>query len=136
MSTYSHGIAPTPRPFVRATEQLSGRALARARGAAMRQRASGIRRSVAVFTVAIFSAAFLAVYVQLASGHDPALAANSKRAVAHVAAKATQAGTAARESTGSSTSTGPGGEKPSSGSSSASEEETSESVASVTTSQS
>jgi phosphoglycerol transferase MdoB-like AlkP superfamily enzyme len=38
-----------------------------------------IRRSVAGLTLGLFTAAFLAVYVQLASGHDPALSANAER---------------------------------------------------------
>jgi len=36
------------------------------------------RRTVAAATAALFAAAFLAIYVQLASGHDPALSSSSK----------------------------------------------------------
>jgi len=59
--------------------QLGGRALARQKLIAMRRRARRIRRLVAGLAAATFTAAFLAVYVQLASGHDPALSAAAKR---------------------------------------------------------
>jgi hypothetical protein len=68
-----------PRSGGATAEQLSPRALAQSRRAAMRLRARRIRRSVAGLTIGIFVAAFLAVYVQLASGHDPALSTSSKR---------------------------------------------------------
>jgi hypothetical protein len=45
----------------------------------MRVRAQRIRRTVAGLALALFVAAFLGVYVQLASGHDPALDAAAKR---------------------------------------------------------
>jgi hypothetical protein len=48
----------------------------------MRLRARRIRQRVAGLAVALFSAAFLTVYVQLASGHDPALTASAKRRAA------------------------------------------------------
>jgi hypothetical protein len=64
----------------RAPKQLRAKALVRGRRAAMRRRARRIRRSVATFAAALFSTAFLVIYVQLASGHDLALAANAKRA--------------------------------------------------------
>src|SRR5207245_2686088 len=60
-------------------EQLRARMLARSRVAAMRSRARRIRGSVVGLTAALFTAVFLAVYVQLASGHDPALSAAGKR---------------------------------------------------------
>lgn len=59
-------------------EQLDATALAKSRRDAMRRRARKIRKSVAAAAAALFVAAFLAVYVQLASGHDPALSAKSK----------------------------------------------------------
>jgi len=62
--------------------ELRAKAVARGRVEAMRRRARRIRRTVAATTVALFVAAFLGVYVQLASGHDPALDAAAKRAVA------------------------------------------------------
>ena len=60
-------------------EQLSAKALARARREAMHRRARRIRRRVAAGAAALFAAAFLGVYVQLAAGHDPALNAAAKR---------------------------------------------------------
>jgi hypothetical protein len=57
--------------------RLDAKALARSRRDALRRRAHRIRRSVAAVSAALFVAAFLAIYVQLASGHDPALAARS-----------------------------------------------------------
>jgi hypothetical protein len=46
----------------------------------MRRRTRRIRRSVAAFSATLFAIAFMVVYVQLASGHDPALVADAKRA--------------------------------------------------------
>ncbi len=76
--------APTPG---RSAPDASGarqqaRALAESRRVAMRARARRIRRSVACLALALFAAAFLGVYVQLASGHDPALVAAARRAAA------------------------------------------------------
>ena len=51
-------------------EQLRARAIARGRREAMHRRARRIRRTVAGATAALFAAAFLGIYVQLASGHD------------------------------------------------------------------
>ena len=100
-----------------------------ARRAALARRVRRIRRSVAGLALATFTAAFLTIYVQLASGHDPALTANSKRRAA-VATTRTAAGTssAATASTGTSTS--------SSSSESESEATEASSPSSVTTSQS
>lgn len=58
------------------------KALAREHRDAIRRRGRRIRRSIATVAVTLFAAAFLVLYVQLASGHDPALVANAeKRAV-------------------------------------------------------
>jgi hypothetical protein len=54
------------------------RALAGDRRAELHRRARRIRRSVGAVAAALFVALFLIVYVQLASGHDPALSASSK----------------------------------------------------------
>jgi hypothetical protein len=54
------------------------RALAAGRRAELLRRARKIRRAVAAGATALFIAVFLVVYVQLASGHDPALSASSK----------------------------------------------------------
>jgi len=105
---------PSRRPSMpHSTEQLRARALARDRREAMRRRTRRIRRSVASLAAVLFSTAFLVIYVQLASGHDPALVANAKRAAAS---------TASSES--------------SSGSTSSSGEESSSGASAVTTSQS
>jgi cytoskeletal protein RodZ len=68
-----------------ATEALAGRHREQRRRHVRR-----IRRAVCALALALFSAAFLTVYVQLASGHDPALTAASRRH-AIVAAKAASA---------------------------------------------
>jgi hypothetical protein len=125
--------------------------LARERREAIRLRARRIRRSVAALTATLFSVAFLVIYVQLASGHDPALLANAKRASTATTANHSSATTAEREnsdsssdtsrtSTGSASSTtsstpSTGEESTESTESSASEESSSGSSA-VTTSQS
>jgi len=109
----SHEPSNRRRPTGYTPEQLQARALARTRRAAMRRRASRIRRSVAALALALFSAAFLGVYAQLASGHDPALSAAARRrttATASLSAQKTSetAGTSstASASTESSTSSG------------------------------
>jgi hypothetical protein len=76
-------------------EQLQARALAKGRLEAMRRRARRIRRAVASLAVALFATAFLIVYVQLASGHDPALVANAaKRHAASTSATSSEAAAA------------------------------------------
>ena len=86
----------------RTAEQHRAKALAQDRRDAMRLRARRIRRAVAGLTAALFASAFLIVYVQLASGHDPALVANAAKRRA-TSASATGAKASAGES---STSTG------------------------------
>jgi hypothetical protein len=82
--------APAPT-----AEQLRARALARSRRTAIRLRARRIRRLVAGLAVTLFATAFLIVYVQLASGHDPALVANAaKRHATSVSASQSSAGDA------------------------------------------
>jgi len=88
-------------------ERMDARALAHSRREALRRRAQRIRRSVAGLAVTLFAVAFLIVYVQLASGHDPALVAAARRR-AELAAKRSTAG-ASSTSTGSSTNTGSSG---------------------------
>jgi uncharacterized membrane protein YgcG len=75
----AHHNVPPRRSSGPGPGQLGGRALARQKLIAMRRRARRIRRLVAGLAAATFTAAFLAVYVQLASGHDPALSAAAKR---------------------------------------------------------
>jgi hypothetical protein len=77
------------------TEQLQAKALARGRREAMRLRARRIRRAVMGLAMALFASAFLIVYVQLASGHDPALVANAaKRRTTSMSVTSTEAGAA------------------------------------------
>ncbi len=105
------------------------RALARDRRCELRRRARRIRRSVSVLALALFSAAFLAIYVQLASGHDPALAAASRR-LASTSVQTDKAASATEPSSGASSS----GSSDSSGSSSSSGETEESSGASTGTS--
>jgi hypothetical protein len=44
---------------------------------AMRRRVALIRRTVAACAVAVFIALFATIYVQMAAGHDPALASTT-----------------------------------------------------------
>jgi hypothetical protein len=78
-------------------------AIANERRQALLTRARRIRRSVAALTATLFSVAFLVIYVQLASGHDPALLANAKRAATEKADKASSS----TSSTGTSSSSTP-----------------------------
>jgi hypothetical protein len=138
---------PSPRRPGRTTsEQLDPKVLAASRREAMRRRASRIRRSVTGLALALFTAAFVAIYVQLASGHDPALSA--KRQATTTSTSAASTATSGGESSSGSTSTGEEasgessesssstGEATSSESTSAGSEESSESPSAVTTSQS
>ena len=68
--------------------RLDPRDLARAKRDAMAVRARRIRRWVAGSALTLFVVAFLIVYVQLASGHDPALTANGERRAASAKAAA------------------------------------------------
>lgn len=117
------------------------RALAGSRRAAMRRRARLIRRSVAVLAVTLFALVFTVVYVQLASGHDPALAAAARRRAAATSdpvAGSTSSGSgsseSARASSGESTATGSGEAGGTNGS--GSEEASPTGPSAVTTSQS
>lgn len=95
----------TPPTGPPAPEGLSARTLAASRREAMRGRARRIRRSVLGLSLGIFTAAFMAVYVQLASGHDPALTA-AARARAAATSSSQTASTSASTSSGSSEGTG------------------------------
>jgi negative regulator of sigma E activity len=118
-----------PQPAIPGADpsRMDARKLVRVRLAAKRRRAWRIRRTVTAFTVAIFVALFATIYVQLASGHDPALSTSSKTVVT---AKKTTAGKEAAASTNSSSSNSEG-----TGSSEASSK-TSSTPATVTTRQS
>ncbi len=136
-----------PRSLSRTPEQLNAIALAKGRRAAMLRRARRIRRSVATFAAALFCGAFLVIYVQLASGHDPALVADAKRASAaaltasgkstsvQTTAAASAASAAAGTPSGGTSSSGATANDESSSGSGTGKEETSTASA-VTTSQS
>jgi hypothetical protein len=128
-------MSVSARPFerdhggARAAGQRDARdakALARSRREAIRRRTRRIRRSVAAVAVTLFAVAFLVVYVQLASGHDPALVANAEK-------RAASAGGVGSETSSSATSEA-SGESSASGSGAGSEE--SSGASALTTSQS
>ncbi len=88
--------------------QMDARALASSRREALGRRTRRIRRSVAGLAVTMFALVFAIVYVQLASGNDPALSANAaRRRAALVASKSESTGapssSAGASSSGSST---------------------------------
>ena len=107
--------------------QLEGRALARQKLIAMRGRARRIRRLVAGLAAATFTAAFLAVYVQLASGHDPGLSAAAKKSSTSASHRSSAS---AGESSGSSNAGESSGSSASGGESSSSSASAGESSAS------
>jgi cytoskeletal protein RodZ len=123
--------------------RMEARRLGQARLAAKRRRAWRIRRIVLAFSVAVFVAMFATIYVQLASGHDPALTASSKTAAVTAV---TQTSSAERRASGlaaagSSNSASAGSTEASTGSteassSQASSSETSSTPSTVTTRQS
>jgi hypothetical protein len=117
--------------------QLDPKALARIRRDAMRQRARRIRRSVTGLALALFTAAFVGIYVQLASGHDPAL---SKRHTATTTAAASSTESSSGEAGSTSSEEASGGEstgsESSTESSSTGSEAATESPSAVTTRQS
>jgi hypothetical protein len=126
-------------------QQLDPKTLARIRRDSMRQRARRIRRSVAGLTLALFTAAFVGIYVQLASGHDPALskhqtaAATATKSESESSTSSGETTSSESSSTGSEESTGSattGGEESSGESSATGSEETTESPSAVTTRQS
>ncbi|MEA2315182.1 MAG: hypothetical protein QOI03_1874 [Solirubrobacteraceae bacterium] len=122
--------------------QLDAKALARARRAAIRARARRIRRTVAGFSAALFSAAFLGIYVQLATGHDPALSRTAATATQVSGSSATKSASSAKSPSSESSSAAKSSSSESSsaaetpsGESSAGSEESS-GVSAVTTKQS
>jgi hypothetical protein len=104
----------------------------------MRQRARRIRRTVLGTTVALFVAAFLGVYVQLASGHDPALdsAAKKSSTVTVTSAGSTKSTEASETTTESSAEPSSSSESTSAGETESSSSGEESSPSSVTTSQS
>jgi hypothetical protein len=126
------GIEDTP-------ERRAAKVLAQRRLEAMRKRTRRIRRAVGALAAAMFSAAFLTVYVQLASGHDPALTAAAKRsaAVSTGSAKAKHASSASSAPSSSSSTPSSSTEASSSSTPSSSTEASSSSAgASTSTSES
>jgi len=134
-------------PAAPAPERLDARTLARAKREGLRRRTRRIRRSVLGVAAVAFVTAFLIIYVQLASGHDPALskrgAATSKTAA--TAADRRKQASAVRSSSSGTESSSNGTESSSSGAESSSggaaesssgSTESSGSSSSVTTSQS
>jgi hypothetical protein len=83
-------------------EQLDAGMLARDRRKALRGRARRMRRSIAASAAVLFCALFLVIYVQLASGHDPALSAASKRTATagKVTAKASESSSGTTQASG------------------------------------
>jgi hypothetical protein len=124
-------------------EQAAARRLGQRRRAEMLTRARRIRITVATLATSLFIAAFAVVYVQLASGHDPALVADAKRAQTSTGASGGSSSTASKaaateSSSGSSESSASSSGESSSGESSSSESSSSEgsSPSAVTTRQS
>ncbi len=120
--------ATPPDPRQPGDGRLDPRGLARAKREAMAARARRIRRWVAGTTVTLFVVAFLVVYVQLASGHDPALTANAERRASATESESgtsteSEAGTSSESESGTSTESEAGtSTETESGSSSESEE--------------
>lgn len=122
-------LQPRPAYAVGAPAGTDAKRLVRARLAAKRRRARRIRQTVLAFSVAVFVAMFATIYVQLASGNDPALSASSKKA-------AVSSTTSASGSSESSSSNGTSSNSAGTGSSEASSAEASSTPSTVTTSQS
>jgi hypothetical protein len=119
-------------------DQQNARAQATAHRDGLYRRARRIRRSVASLAAVLFSTAFLVIYVQLASGHDPALT-NAKRtastSTSSGSSKAAATSTSTESSTEGSTSETSGSSNSGESSSSAGDQ-SSGGASAVTTSQS
>jgi uncharacterized membrane protein YgcG len=136
---------PLPNPPMSPED---GRRLARQRVWARKQRTRGIRRRVAAITLSLFVALWVAIFVHLATGHDPALGASSRPAntttsnptKSQTSTTATQGSALADASNtaagGSSTDSSSSGSGSSGSGSSGSSSGSSSSAAPVTTSQS
>ena len=89
-----HKTPPSNDPLkILTPEQLNARALVSKRRAAMRRRTRRIRQIVALTATTMFLGASGLIGVQLASGHDPALVADAKKAAVTTAAKTLVAST-------------------------------------------
>jgi hypothetical protein len=102
---------PTPRhdPDVTA-RQTQAKALANSHRQALHQRARRIRRRVASAGLALFTAAFVGIYVQMASGHDPALTTASHRSAVSTSLTTTKASSSNAKSGGDESGTSSTGE--------------------------
>ena len=107
-------LPPTPRCAADSAERMRATDLAAARREAMSTRARRIRRSVAAVASTFFVVAFLAVYVQLASGHDPSLTAAEARRAAAATLTASRSSESTSEA-GAETPSSEGGDDSSSG---------------------
>lgn len=125
--------APAPSP-----RQRDAKALATSRRDAMLRRARRIRRTVAALAATLFATAFLIVYVQLASGHDPALLANAakRRATSTSVTSSTTSTPEASATTSTDSSTGSASSTDTESTSSTESEAASSGNSAVTTSQS
>ena len=129
-----------PRTTASTRTRRDAKALARERRDAIRRRGRRIRRTVAAVAVTLFAAAFLVVYVQLASGHDPALVANAERRAASTSVSRESSSPAATSAssaeTGSASEAGGTTETSEASESAAPSSETSSGPSTVSTSQS
>jgi uncharacterized membrane protein YgcG len=105
----AHHNLPPRRSSGPGPGQLGGRVIARQKLIAMRRRARRIRRLVAGLAAATFTAAFLAVYVQLASGHDPALSPAAKRSNTSATQQTSGESSSSSSSSGESSASSPSG---------------------------
>jgi hypothetical protein len=95
---------PTHRSDADATAmQTQAKALANNHREALNQRARRIRRRIASAGLALFTAAFVGIYVQMASGHDPALTAASHRGAVSTSLTSTKATSSNAKSSGDET---------------------------------
>jgi hypothetical protein len=120
--------APSGAAAPGSDRRLAQRALARRKLAAMRLRTRRIRRTVVGFALGLFLLAFGGIYVQLATGHDPALSRDAR--------KATETRTQATKAQSSESSGSPSSESGEGQSSGSSESEANSSPSTVRTSQS
>jgi uncharacterized membrane protein YgcG len=75
-------LMPPPNSVPAPMSPEDARRLARQRVGARKQRTRSIRRRVAAITLSLFVAVWVAIFVYLVTGHDPALGAGSRTAKA------------------------------------------------------
>jgi cytoskeletal protein RodZ len=87
-----------------ATEAVDPKALARVKLIERRQHLRRLRRTVVAIAAALFVALWGVIFVTLASGHDPVLTANAKKATVTTSSSGTSSATGSSStSSGSST---------------------------------